>query len=133
MSQGAQKYKSTQVLTSSPERLLILLYEAAIRQVKTAVIAIDEKNWAKKGMAIGKAHDIINELNSSLDHKIGGDIAKDLERLYNFMVTQLLQANLDNSKAPLTAVLSNLETLLEGWREAVSKFQKDKPTPPNQT
>lgn len=114
-------------MTASPERVLIMLYEAAIRHTKKAMEAIDQKNLTEKGASIGKVHDIINELNSSLDHKIGGDIAKDLERLYNFMVTQLLQANLENSKAPLQTVLSNLETLLEGWKVAVAKFQKEKP------
>ena len=70
-------------------------------------------------MAIGKAHDIINELLNTLDFEVGGNIAKDLERLYNFMTEQLVKANLDSSKEPLQTVQKLLETLLEGWKGAV--------------
>jgi flagellar protein FliS len=93
--------------------------------VKKAIIAIEQKNLADKGKYIGKAHDIINELTVSLNHEVGGQIAKDLERLYNFMVTQLLKANIENDSAPLGTVQKNLETLLDGWKVAVNQFQKE--------
>ncbi len=102
-----------------------MLYEAAIQNVKKAITAIDQKNIPDKGKYIGKAHDIINELTVSLNHEVGGEVAKDLERLYNFMVTQLLRANVENTSEPLRAVQKNLETLLEGWKGAVVQFQKD--------
>jgi flagellar protein FliS len=114
-----------QIGTASPTQILILLYEAAITNVKKAIIAIEKKNLADKGKYIGKAHDIINELTVSLNHEVGGQIAKDLERLYNFMVTQLLKANMENDAQALAPVQKNLETLLEGWKGAVIQFQKE--------
>ena len=125
MSYGAKNYKQMQVTTASPGQLLIMLYEAAINNVKKASQAIETKNIADKGKYIGKAHDIINELNNSLNHEVGGDIAIELERLYNFMVTQLMKANFENTKDPLIAVQKNLETLLDGWKVAVTQFTKD--------
>lgn len=124
MNQGANAYKKAAVTTATPGQVLIMLYEAAIRYVKKAADCIDKKDHAGKGVAIGKVHDIINELNTSLNFEVGGEIARNLERLYNFMVEQLVQANSKNSKEHLMNVQRNLETLLEGWRGAVEKVNK---------
>jgi flagellar protein FliS len=125
MTYGAKNYKTMSIQSATPQQLLIMLYEGAIQNIKKAISAIEAKNVAEKGKYIGKTHDIINELTLSLNHEVAGQIAKDLERLYNFMVSQLLKANVENDKEPLIAVQKNLETLLEGWKGAVSQFQKD--------
>src|SRR4051794_36624309 len=117
---GANQYKKTAVQTANRGQLLLMLYEAAIKNVKKATLALDDKDLAGKGVAIGKAHDIINELMNTLDTNIGGDIARDLERLYHFMTEQLVNANILSSKDPgkakemLSSVRKLLETLLEG-------------------
>lgn len=120
---GAKQYKQTAITTASKGQILILLYEAAIRHVKKASECIDQKDIPGKGTAIGKAHDIINELITSLDHKLGGKVAEDLERLYNYCIDQLLQANMKSSKESLQAVEKTLGTLLSGWREAVRQVE----------
>lgn len=125
MTYGAKNYKQMAITTASPTQILIMLYEGAIQNVKKAMLAIEQKNLADKGKYIGKAHDIINELTVSLNHEVGGTIAQDLERLYNFMVTQLLKANIENDKESLNPVLKNLETLLDGWKGAVAQYQKE--------
>jgi flagellar protein FliS len=121
---GANQYKQLAVTTANRGQLLIMLYESAIQNVKKATLALDKKDLAGKGMAIIKAHDIINELNSTLDFEVGGDIARNLERLYNFMTEQLVKANMENSKAPLESVQKLLETLLDGWRVAVKQVNQ---------
>ena len=121
---GAHQYKATAVKTANRGQLLILLYESAIQNVKKATVCIEKKDLAGKGTHIGKTHDIINELASSLDHSIGGNIAQDLERLYNFIIEQLVKANLENRSEPLHTVQKLLETLLEGWRVAVEQAAK---------
>lgn len=118
------QYKKTAVTTSSKGKILIMLYEAAIQNVKMASLAIERKNISSKGAAIGKTHDIINELLNTLDFEVGGKIAKDLEKLYNFITEQLIKANLENSEKPLETVRRILETLLEGWRGAVEQLSK---------
>lgn len=122
--QGANQYRQTAVLTANRGQILLMLYEAAIRNLRTASACIDKKDIAGKGVAIGKAHDIVNELMNTLDHSVGGEVTKNLERLYVFMIEQLIQANLENSKEKLATVQKNLETLLEGWRAAVSEYNK---------
>jgi len=121
---GANQYRQTAVKTAHPGQILIMLYEAAIRNVKKAIICIDQNDVAGKGQAIVKAHDIVNELMNTLNFDIGGQVARDLERLYGYMSEQLLKANLNNSKEPLESVLKNLETLLSAWKVAVLEVQK---------
>jgi len=125
MTYGAKNYKQMSITTASPTQILIMLYEGAIQNIKKAIIAIEQKNLADKGKYIGKTHDIINELTVSLNHEVGGQVAKDLERLYNFMVSQLFKANVENTHEPLIAVQKNLETLLDGWKGAVAQYQKE--------
>lgn len=121
---GANQYKQMAVKTANPGQILIMLYEAAIRNVKKAMQCIDANDVAGKGQAIVKAHDIVNELLNTLNFDVGGQVARDLERLYGYMSEQLLQANLNNSKPPLESVLKNLETLLSAWKVAVLEVQK---------
>lgn len=126
---GANQYKQTSVTTANRGQILIMLYEAAIRNVKKASGAIEKKDLKGKGVAIGKAHDIINELVNTLDFEVGGDIARNLERLYTFIIEQLVKANSENSKEPLLAIQNILETLLSGWREAVVLVNKGSKEP----
>lgn len=121
---GANRYKQTSVQTANRGQILLMLYEGAIKNVKKAAECIDRGDLSGKGTHIGKAHDIINELNTTLDFEAGGNIARDLERLYNFMVEQLVKANLENSKDALLGVQKLLESLLEAWRVAVDQVQK---------
>jgi flagellar secretion chaperone FliS len=118
---GANQYKRNSILTASRGQILLMLYEAAIQNVKKASAAIERRDVAAKGVAIGKAHDIINELMNTLDFEVGGQIARDLERLYNFMTETLVKANLENNQDHLARVQKLLETLLDGWRGAVSQ------------
>jgi flagellar protein FliS len=121
---GASQYKNTAIKTAGRGQLLIMLYEAAIRHVKKASLSIDQRNIPAKGAAIGKVHDIVNELSNTLNFEAGGQIARDLERLYNFITELLVKANLENSKEPLLNVQKILETLLEGWKGAVEQVNR---------
>jgi len=121
---GANKYKQTSVTTANRGQLLLMLYESAIKNVKKASECLERKDIAGKGVAIVKAHDIINELNNTLDFEVGGQIAKDLERLYQFMTDRLIKANIENIKEPLQDVQKLLETLLQGWRGAVDQVNR---------
>ncbi len=120
-----QKYKQSAVLSASKETLLLMLYEAAIKFAKKAIIACEQKNIAERGLNIGKAYDIVLELNNTLDHRIGGDVAQNLERLYYFMMDQLMKANIKGEAEPLKSVVKCLETLYEGWKGAVEKIKNE--------
>lgn len=120
-----KQYQQTQVTTARKEDILIMLYEAAIRHSRRAQDCIDRKDLAGKGESILKVHDIVNELNNTLDHKVGGEIAAQLEQLYNYISEQLLHANLNNDKKALGVIEQILSTLLDGWRGAAEKLAQN--------
>jgi flagellar protein FliS len=102
-----------------------MLYEGAMRFIKLAITAIDNKDIAGRGMNIGRAFDIILELNNTLNHEKGGDIAKNLEQLYMFITDQLTKANATGQRKPLEDSLKVLETLYSGWVEALEKLKRE--------
>lgn len=127
MSQNAyQKYKQTSVTSASREKLLLMMYEGAIKFTKKAIVAAEAKDIAERGINIGKAYDIIMELNNTLNFEVGGEIAKNLEQLYMFMTEQLTKANISGDPQPLKHVLKVLETLNEAWVQAVEQLKKQK-------
>lgn len=123
MSYGLGQYKKTSVETASKEQILLMLYQAAIKNCKKAIESIDQKNIAKKGEYIGKLQDIIVELSNSLDFEVGGDVAKELNSLYDYMMFATTQANIKIDKQPLEGVLKVLTTLYDGWTEAVKSLK----------
>jgi flagellar protein FliS len=124
MNHVANKYKKTAVTTASREKILLMLYEAVIKNLKLARKAIEEKRIADKCKHITKAHDIINELSATLDHSKGPEVAAQLESLYAFCVSQLIKINIENDLAALDSVLKVIHTLYEGWVAAVEEIKK---------
>lgn len=125
MSHPYQKYKSTSIASASREKLLLMMYEGAIKFTKLAIKAAEEKKVAERCENIGRAFDVVLELNNTLDHKIGGEIASRLEQLYMYMTEQYTKANLSGSAEPLKVNLKLLETLYDGWVQAVEKLKKE--------
>lgn len=129
MSYGHGAYKKTSVNTASKEQILLMLYQAAIKNCKKAIEAIEEKNIAKKGEYIGKMQDIVIELNNSLDFEVGGDVAKELSSLYDYILYSSTQANIKLDAQPLHGCLNVLNTLYDGWSEAIKNL-KNTPSQP---
>ena len=125
MSNPYRQYQKTAVTTASREKILLMLYEGCIRFMKQALNALDNKDIAGRGMNIGRAFDIVNELNNTLNHEIGGDIAKNLEQLYIFVNDQLTKANAKGDRAALVDAIKIMETLYDGWVQAVEKIKKE--------
>ncbi|MCK5072163.1 MAG: flagellar export chaperone FliS [Bacteriovoracaceae bacterium] len=123
---GMNAYKKTSIHTASKEQILLMLYQAAIRNCKKSIEAIKEKDVAKKGEFIGKLQDIIIELNNSLDHKVGGDVADELSSLYDYVLFASTQANIKIETVPLESCLNVLTTLYDGWSEAIKSLRKEK-------
>jgi flagellar protein FliS len=119
-----QKYKTTSVQSASREKIMLMLYEGAIRFTKLAIQAAEEKKIAERGTNIGRAYDIILELNNTLDHKVGGEISKNLEQLYMFITDQYQQGNVTGDPKYLRDALKILETLYEGWTKAVEQIKR---------
>lgn len=120
---GAKAYHKTSIETASKEKILLMLYEACIRHLKRCKLAMEQKNYAEKGMALGKAQDIINELSNSLNHEVGGDLSKQLEGLYLHMFQETTKANIENDPKKIEHCIKLMETLYEGWKGAVEALK----------
>jgi flagellar protein FliS len=119
--QYANQYQQTQVMTSSRVQIVVLLYDAAIHSIELARAGIESNNPKEKGRFLGRAISIIGELNSVLDFEQGGEIARSLHRLYEYMLSELVMANARNDVRRLDGPLRCLTTLREGWREIAAQ------------
>lgn len=119
---GSKAYQQVSLETSinqaSPHQLIVLLFDGALNAIKLAKLYIEKGNIAGKGAAISKAINIIdNGLKSSLDMEKGGEIAINLDNLYQYISHQLVLANLHNDLVKLTDCYQLLDNIAQSWRE----------------
>ncbi len=100
---------------ASPHRIIQMLMEGALERLSTARGCIGRGEFAEKGRHIGSAVAIIDGLRVSLDHQAGGEIAENLERLYDYMMKRLLEANMQNSATLLDEVSGLLQEIQGAW------------------
>jgi flagellar secretion chaperone FliS len=106
----------SEVNTASSHRLIQMLFEGAISKLATAQGALERKDLATKGEALSAAIGIIGGLRGSLDMSTG-EIAENLDRLYEYMNIRLLDAGLHNDLQKIAEVSQLLKTLKSGWDE----------------
>jgi flagellar protein FliS len=119
-------YRTTQVSTSSPEKILLMLYDGAINFSRIALDKMEKKDIAGKGCFISKAQAIVAELMNTLNHEVGGDIARNLERLYMFLINEYIGANINNSPKALENAIRILTMLRGTWAEAIEIAKKER-------
>src|SRR5271157_3097509 len=112
---GHDAYLESRVLAADPVELVSLLYQACTQAVREARCYLAAGQIAERSREINKACAIVIELATSLDHERGGEISQRLALLYDYMERRLLQANMQQSDAPLADVLGLLTTLSEAW------------------
>lgn len=124
--QAYNAYRDTNVKTASQGRLVVLLYEGAVKQLTLAKSMFDEngklpvRSIENFGKAILKTQEIITELQVSLDMEKGGEIAKNLMSLYIFFNKELTEANINKDLNRLDPILKMLSELCESWRQAAA-------------
>ena len=116
MMQKFEAYQKSTFDMSDNVRIISLLFDGAINFIKLGRVKMGEHNIAEKGLYIGKATAIVGELSSSLNVEEGGQIARNLRRLYDFVLDRLLKANLKNDVTALDEAEKLLDTLREGWK-----------------
>jgi len=112
---GHDAYLESRVMTADRLELVNLLYQACTQAVRDARAHLAEGRIAERSREITRAWEIVSELACSLDHERGGEISERLGLLYDYIHRRLLEANLQQSDAPLAEVLGLLATLSEAW------------------
>lgn len=121
---GASAYAKvgveTGVAAASPHKLIVMLFEGALVAISSAIQHMQSGNVAAKGQAISKAIAIIDGgLRASLDKKVGGEVALNLDALYEYMTNRLVIANAKNQLDILEEVHQLLKGLKNAW-EAIT-------------
>ncbi len=116
---GMQQYKKMSVQggvdSATPHRLIQMLMEGVLEKISSAKFHMEKNEIAQKGESISMAISIIDGLRVSLDKSAGGDIAQNLDDLYEYMGRVLLQANLKNDVSLLDEVSGLLNEIKSAW------------------
>lgn len=118
---------SSGVEEATPHRLVQMLMEGALDKIAMAKGLIERRDFAGKGQQINWALSIINGLRHSLDMKAGGEISRNLDDLYDYMIRRLSEANMSNDTGMLDEVSSLLIAIKSAW-DAMPDSVKTLPT-----
>jgi flagellar protein FliS len=123
MSDPVRSYKETQIKTATPSRLVVMLYDGALKYLGLAMEALgaSHQRYDRASEYLIRTQDIITELMVSLDFDQGREIARNLFNLYLWMNRQLLQGNISKSCEPLEQVKKLLAELRGVWAEVAEK------------
>ncbi|ETT41081.1 flagellin-specific chaperone flis [Paenibacillus sp. FSL R5-192] len=119
------QYRKSSVQTSSPGQLLIMLYDGAIRFVRTALDGLGTKDYEKVSLNLGKAQTIVSELAVTLDQS--SDIAENLNALYEYINFLLIDANTKKTSEPAEEALGYLKELKETWVQVNKMVSSSEP------
>ena len=121
MSAYTQTKTQSGVESASPAQLITMLLDGALERVARARGHIERGELTEQGEVIGKVIDIVASLDAYLDHDKGADASKTLESLYDYLVRQLFQANMERDVAILDEVATLLSEVRAGWVESVKQ------------
>jgi len=119
-------YRSNAVLTASPGQLVLMLFDGALKSMALAKDAFDRPETDGRRIEIinhqlQKAQNILQELQNGLNMEAGGDFAKTLDRLYDYHIRRLFEANLRKDVAPVIEVEGLVGSLRDAWSEMLAK------------
>lgn len=112
---GISQYQHAQVMTASGVQVILLLYDAVVRSLELARDGMRRNDHRDKARFLGRAIAIVGELSNVLDMERGGDIARALRRLYDYVLYECTQANLHHAPERLEGPLRCLSILREAW------------------
>jgi flagellar secretion chaperone FliS len=122
-------YKETSVFTASPTKLVAMLYEGAIRFLTRAADDIRNGDLVGKAESVSKAVAILQHLRFTLDTDKGQHVAQDLDRLYAYTLSRVLDGSTGLAAAPIEEAIKMLSDLLPAWEEIAAKEQVQRVPP----
>lgn len=131
-SQYAKSYKAASVNTASPGKLVLMLYDGALRFMTAAEEAFALEDLSKRNQEVNnnliKAQNILTELQACLDMQVEGDFSQTMYRLYDYMQTQLQEANIRKTAEPIANAKRFLLDIRNAWSEMLGKQDQDSTT-----
>lgn len=124
-SETLNTYKSVTVNTASQGKLILMLFDGAIRRAEEAIRQMEHNNIELVHKNLIRAQDIITELRSSLNMEIGGEIARNLDRIYEYIHYLLVQGNLKKDPKPVRESIEHMRAMRNTWKEAFEIYQKE--------
>jgi flagellar secretion chaperone FliS len=118
---SAGHYQQAQFATADRGRILLLMFDGALRFLAQAEAGLKDDRIEEFVGQLGRAQAVIAELLHTLDHKAGGEIAQQLDRLYRFMLEHLVEANVRKSPQHVAQVRHVLGIIAESYREILAQ------------
>ncbi|MCL2549103.1 MAG: flagellar export chaperone FliS [Symbiobacteriaceae bacterium] len=123
------QYRQNQVLTATPQQLVLMLYDRALRDLRHSLETIEQKDYNETNKLLLHVEDILNELILSLDTDLpaadGGAIALDLGRLYDYYILRCREANIGKDTAIVDELIKQISDLRATWAEAMLKARQE--------
>jgi flagellar secretion chaperone FliS len=123
--QAQRHYQRTQVESANPAKLILMLYDGAIRYLYRAVGLLDSGDREGFSTDVVRAQKVVTELMAALDPSKNPEVVGNLERIYDYMVRQLALALVRADPAPAMEVIKLLENLREGWQGAIMQVAQE--------
>ncbi len=121
-----QAYKKvsvdSQLSAASPHKVIQMLMAGAIERLVQGKAAMEQGNIAVKCERLGKALDIVISLRSCLSMNDGGDVAQNLDQLYEFMISQISIANAENKPEPIDDVVNIIREIKSAWDQIPNEY-----------
>lgn len=114
----ANRYLEQQVATASPAMLTAMLFDAIVANSLRAVDSLVDDDQVTARKALIRAQEIVLELRSTLNHDAGGELSRNLDRLYDFAYRKLLEGSLRGDQAAVLAAVDVIAPLRDSWRTA---------------
>lgn len=123
--QFANEYRKNAINGASPLQLIVMLYDGALRNIEAGRIAMSRQDYPRQNQAIQQAQKIILELLACVDVVNGGEIAKNLIALYEYVVNELVKANIEDNPEALAHCARVLSDLRQTWNELDSQIRTE--------
>lgn len=123
MSFAVSQYRVARLETASPLQVVVQLYDGAVRFMRQGAAFIEAKDPAGKGVALRKAHAIVSELQLCLDPTKAPELGEQLDRLYEFVLYRITDANAKNDASGLEAAINVMLELRGAWAEVATTDQ----------
>ncbi|HWD93894.1 MAG TPA: flagellar export chaperone FliS [Verrucomicrobiae bacterium] len=128
-----KSYRETATLTAPPGQIVLMLYDGAIRSLERSLPGFSNPDPAEANMTINnnlqRAHEIIRQLNVSLNMQQGGEVAENLRRLYNYLEHRVLESNVKKNPTGVGEVIRHITVLRDAW--ATMLANQASPVPDN--